>query len=71
MLEIEQVSFAYPGQPPALKNVSAVVREGEFIGLAGRNGSGKNDIDPHHGRIGKTKGRPGHAGRQADEKLRS
>ena len=44
MLEIEKISFAYPGHPPALKNESLAVGEGEFIGLAGRNGSGKTTL---------------------------
>lgn len=44
MLEIQQVSFAYPGHEPALKNVSLSVQAGEFIGLAGRNGSGKTTL---------------------------
>lgn len=44
MLEIQQVSFAYPGHAPALKNVSLSIEAGEFIGLAGRNGSGKTTL---------------------------
>ncbi len=44
MLEIQQVSYAYPGHEPALKNVSLSVQAGEFIGLAGRNGSGKTTL---------------------------
>lgn len=44
MLEIQQVSFAYPGHAPALKNVSLSIESGEFIGLAGRNGSGKTTL---------------------------
>ena len=44
MLEIQQVSFAYPGHAPALKEVSLTVAAGDFIGLAGRNGSGKTTL---------------------------
>ena len=44
MLEIQQVSFAYPGHAPALKEVSLTVAVGDFIGLAGRNGSGKTTL---------------------------
>jgi len=44
VLEIQQVSFAYPGHAPALKNVSLCIEAGEFIGLAGRNGSGKTTL---------------------------
>jgi len=44
VLEIQQVSFAYPGHAPALKNVSLSIQAGEFIGLAGRNGSGKTTL---------------------------
>jgi energy-coupling factor transport system ATP-binding protein len=44
VLEIQQVSFAYPGHAPVLKNVSLSIQPGEFIGLAGRNGSGKTTL---------------------------
>ena len=44
MLDIQQVSFAYPGHAPALKDVSLTVAAGDFIGLAGRNGSGKTTL---------------------------
>ena len=44
MLEIQQVSFAYPGHAPALKELSLTVAAGDFIGLAGRNGSGKTTL---------------------------
>ena len=44
MLDIQQVSFAYPGHAPALKEVSLTVAAGDFIGLAGRNGSGKTTL---------------------------
>ena len=44
MLEIQDVSFAYPGQPPVLKKISLQLAAGEFAGLAGRNGSGKTTL---------------------------
>lgn len=44
MLDIQKVSFSYPGHPPALKEISLLISEGEFIGLAGRNGSGKTTL---------------------------
>ena len=44
MLDIQQVSFAYPGHAPALKDVSLTVAAGDFIGLAGRNGSGNTTL---------------------------
>lgn len=44
MLDIQQVSFAYPGHAPALKELSLTVAAGDFIGLAGRNGSGKTTL---------------------------
>jgi len=44
VLDIQQVSFAYPGHAPALKELSLTVAAGDFIGLAGRNGSGKTTL---------------------------
>ena len=44
MLELREVSFAYNNGVPVLENLNIQVREGEFIGLGGRNGSGKTTV---------------------------
>lgn len=43
LLELEKVSFSYPGRR-VLDGVSLVVREGEVAGLVGANGSGKSTL---------------------------
>jgi ATP-binding cassette subfamily B protein len=55
----ENVSFAYPGHPPVLSDVSFRVEAGTRVGLAGETGSGKTTLaglllrfhDPSAGRI--------------------
>lgn len=44
MLKIDHISFSYDGIRPALRNVSAVIREGEMMSVAGRNGAGKTTL---------------------------
>lgn len=43
LIRVTNLSFRY-GQREILKNISFVVREGEFIGLIGPNGSGKTTL---------------------------
>jgi zinc transport system ATP-binding protein len=43
-LELDDVSFAYRGGPPALEHVSLVVEQGAFLGIAGPNGGGKTTL---------------------------
>jgi zinc transport system ATP-binding protein len=43
-VELERVSFAYRGGPPALEDVSLRVEQGEFLGIAGPNGGGKTTL---------------------------
>jgi zinc transport system ATP-binding protein len=43
-LELDGVSFAYRGGPPALEDVSLTVEQGAFLGIAGPNGGGKTTL---------------------------
>ncbi len=42
--EAEGVSFAYPGQPPIIRDFDATVLRGDKIGLIGPNGVGKTTL---------------------------
>lgn len=45
MLELRGVSFRYPGSPrPAIMGVDLAIDEGEIVGLAGANDSGKSTL---------------------------
>jgi ATP-binding cassette subfamily B protein len=58
-LEFADVGFAYPGDRPALKQVSFELLRGEHVGIVGETGSGKSTlvdlvmglIEPDEGRI--------------------
>ena len=41
MLEMKEISFGYNTICPVLHNISMTIKAGEFIAIAGRNGSGK------------------------------
>ena len=43
-VELEHVSFAYPGGPPVLRDVDLAVERGEFVAVAGPNGGGKTTL---------------------------
>jgi ATP-binding cassette subfamily B protein len=58
-IAVEDVSFAYAGGPPVLRDVSLVVEEGERLALVGPTGAGKSTLaklmarmyDPTEGRV--------------------
>ena len=43
-VELDDVSFAYRGAPPALEHVTLTVARGSFVGIAGPNGGGKTTL---------------------------
>ncbi|MBV8345495.1 MAG: ABC transporter ATP-binding protein [Candidatus Eremiobacteraeota bacterium] len=59
-IEYDDVTFRYkPGEPPALRNVSATIGEGEIVALVGPSGAGKTTLvnlvprfyEPQEGRL--------------------
>ena len=44
VLELEGVTFAHPGHPPCLSEISLDAREGEGLAVLGCNGSGKSTL---------------------------
>jgi ATP-binding cassette subfamily B protein len=43
-VEFDHVSFAYPGNPPVLRDFSLRIDAGERVGLVGRSGGGKSTV---------------------------
>ncbi len=46
-IQVEKLWHVYPDGPTALKNVSLVIGEGEFVAIMGRNASGKTTLVKH------------------------
>lgn len=43
-IDLEQVDFSYPGDPPSLRQVSLHIDAGRRVGVVGRTGSGKTTL---------------------------
>ncbi|MCG2586360.1 NHLP bacteriocin export ABC transporter permease/ATPase subunit [Massilia sp. TS11] len=43
-VEVNRVSFAYPGGPPVLHEVSLLAKPGDFVAIVGGSGSGKSTL---------------------------
>jgi zinc transport system ATP-binding protein len=43
-IELREVSFAYPGGAPVLRDVNLEIKLGEFVAIAGPNGGGKTTL---------------------------
>ncbi|MGQ9565226.1 MAG: energy-coupling factor ABC transporter ATP-binding protein [Candidatus Bathyarchaeales archaeon] len=47
MIEVKNVYFTYPSGVEALKGVSMLIRDGEFVAIMGQNGAGKTTLVKH------------------------
>ncbi len=48
MIRIQNLTFAYEaGQPPALKDLNLLIKEGEYVAIIGPNGCGKTTLIRH------------------------
>ncbi len=44
MIELDRLTFAYPGAPPVLRDFTLDITDGAHVGLTGSNGSGKTTL---------------------------
>ncbi len=47
MIEAKNISFTYPNDVEALRNVSVTIKDGEFVAIMGQNGAGKTTLVKH------------------------
>ena len=47
LIKISGISYTYPNQTQALKNISLTINQGDFIAIIGKNGSGKTTLIKH------------------------
>ena len=47
LLNLASVTHSYPDGPPVVRDITFTIREGEFVVLLGKNGSGKTTIAKH------------------------
>jgi energy-coupling factor transport system ATP-binding protein len=47
LIELKNVSFAYPDGTPVLNRINLTIRRGEFVTLMGPNGAGKTTLAKH------------------------
>jgi energy-coupling factor transporter ATP-binding protein EcfA2 len=46
-LEVRELTYAYPGHPPALQGVDLILEPGTYLALVGQNGAGKTTLAKH------------------------
>ena len=44
VIEADNISVGYPGQPPLIRNFSTIIQRGDRVGLIGENGTGKTSL---------------------------